>query len=128
MGLFRIEISKRRLILAKHLHFGIGYQTFGYRFFPEVPYWWVEADLRSCRELGFDALITQVMCLMVSPKALVREEATVLCLWWIFATPTVSKQPSPEVQENTDLFWCVLFSALCGKCQKPADRMRSRFF
>ena len=58
MGLFRIEISKRRLILAKHLHFGIGYQTFGYRFFPEVPYWWVEADLRSCQELGFDALIT----------------------------------------------------------------------
>ena len=56
-----------------------------------------------------------------------REEATVLCLWWIFATPTVSKQPSPEAQENT-FFWCVLFSALCGKCQKPADRMRSSFF
>lgn len=134
--------------MVKHLHFGIGCQTFGYHFsHVEVPYWWVEADLRSCKGLGFDALITlavlgkldgnvssfarnldfwdssplslQIFGQILNPsdvleylkpKALVREEATVLCLWWIFATPTVSKQPSPEAQQ---IGWDQGFFSLC---------------
>lgn len=163
MGLFQIDISQE-VCMVKHLHFGIGCQTFAYHFalwrchiggwrqtcevvrglaltrWSPWPFWgnWMEMPPVLP---GISIFETQVHSLCyfwsdLEPKwcaldlkteALVREEATVLCLWWIFATPTVSKQPSPEAQ-GKHLFAAFCSSALPAKCQKLADRMRSRFF
>ena len=58
MGLFQIDISKRGLY-GETFALWDRLSDLWLPFCPvEVPYWWVEADLRSCKGLGFDALIT----------------------------------------------------------------------